>query len=118
MKVRYKHGSEIEFKFQEGDEIKIIVVSFLYASEDRPERIYRAQLLELGEHGFWAKLNSITVHPFSEDARREGETEIVADDYEEFFGFNEIYGVVGADEEYPDRKDWATSFVLDGPSWK
>lgn len=117
MKVHYRQGDEKEFNFQDGDEIKIIVVSFLYASENRPERIYLAQLLELEGHGFWAKLISATVHPYSEDKRREGETEIIVSEHEEFFAFNEIYGVIGADEDYPDRKDLSTRFVLDGPSW-
>ncbi|MFD2334664.1 hypothetical protein ACFSR7_35930 [Cohnella sp. GCM10020058] len=116
--MRYKYGVEKEFNFREGDEIKIIAVSFLYASEDRPEHIYHAQLLEVDKHGFWAKLLSSTVHPYSNDSRLEGETEIIKDDYEEYFGFGEICDVIGADEQYPDRNDWATRFVLDGPSWK
>lgn len=117
MKVEYKAAvKEKEFTFQEGDEIKIIATSFLYATEGRPERIYQGKLAELEERGFWATLTSVTMHPFSENAREEGITEKLDSDKEEFFAFSEVEDVISINDEYPNRKDPLIRFALDGPN--
>lgn len=116
MKVQFKAAvREKEFDFKEGDEIKIIATSFLYATEDRPERIYTGKLLELEEYGFFARLESVTVHPYSEEERMPGEAEQLSGE-EEFFSFEEIEDVLRPDEEYPNRKDPLIRFALEGPS--
>lgn len=113
MKVQYKTSAkEKEFAFNETDEIKIIVTSFLYATEVQPERIYTAQLLETEEYGFWARLTSVIIHPFSENERLPGVAEVI--DIEEFFSFQDVEDVLPANSDYPDRRDPLIRFALDG----
>lgn len=115
VKIKYRAAvTEKEFTFQVGDDIKIIATSFLYATENRPERIYEAKLVEVEEHGFWATLKSVTVHPFSEQQREGGISEQL-DPQEEFFAFVEIEDVLSINDHYPDRKDPLIRFALDGP---
>jgi len=116
LRVRYKTSSTYkEFKFTEGDHVKIIATSFLYASENKPERIYQGQLVAIERDGFWLKLTSVTVHPFSNEERQEGKTELLDD--EEFFSFMDIEDVINITDEYPNRWDLGTRFVLDGPKF-
>jgi hypothetical protein len=115
MKVEYKAAvKEKDFTFQEGDEIKIIATSFLYATENKPERIYQGKLVELEELGFWATLTSVTLHPFSASGREGGITENLDSDEAEFFAFSEVEDVISIDDEYPNRKDPLIRFALDG----
>ncbi|WP_144028873.1 hypothetical protein [Paenibacillus tyrfis] len=117
MKVQYKAAiKEKEFTFKEGDNIKIVVTSFLYATETRPERIYMAQLLETEENGFWAKLSSLIVHPYSFEERLPGVAESIDSDSEEFFCFEEVEDVLPESADYPDRRDPLIRFALDGPN--
>lgn len=116
MQVMYKAATrEKEFTFQDGDEIKIISTSFLYATENQPERVYTAKLVEIDDNGFWAVLNSVTVYPYSETARQPGHTEEIRSDSEEFFGFQEVEDVIGVDDDYPNWQDPLIRFALDGP---
>lgn len=116
MKVMHKADvREKEFTFLEGDKIKIIVTSFLYATERHPERVYEAKLVETEDHGFWAKLTTVTEFPYSEAARQPGVTEQIDSDQEEFFAYADVEDVISIDEEYPDRSDPLIRFALDGP---
>lgn len=116
MKVNYKAAvKEKEFAFQDGDDIKIIATSFLYATEDRPELVYEGKLLATESDGFWAVLTSST-QSFSKLARQPGITKQIESDKEEFFAFTDIEDVLRPDEEYPNRKDPLIRFALDGPS--
>ncbi|MFS0841257.1 hypothetical protein [Paenibacillus sp. 1P03SA] len=113
MKVKYKAAiKEKEFSFKEGDNIKIVATSFLYATETLPERIYMAQLQETEENGFWAKISSVIVHPYSFKERLPGVAESI--DSEEFFCFQEVEDVLPESADYPDRRDPLIRFALDG----
>lgn len=117
MKVMYKAAiKEKEFMFQEGDELKIILTSFLYATESRPERVYEGKLVETEEHGFWATLTSATVFPYSEKERQTGITEQVDSAKDEFFAYADVEDVIGIEEDYPNRQDPLIRFALDGPA--
>ncbi|AJW69139.1 hypothetical protein GMA19_00861 [Paenibacillus polymyxa E681] len=67
MKVRYKAAiKEKEFAFKEGDNIKIVVTSFLYATETRPERnwlrIKMKEIIEkLDKYQIATKMNKIVL---------------------------------------------------------
>lgn len=116
MKVRYKASvKEKEFDLQKGEDIKIIVTSFLYATEKQPERIYTGKLLEVEEQGFFARLESETIHPYSEETRMPGKTKQLSEE-EEFFSFAEVEDVLKANEVYPNSKDPMTRFALQGPN--
>lgn len=98
MKVQYKlENKRVEFPFQEGDEIKIIVTSFLYATESHPELVYEGKLLGVDEDE--------TCFYFT--TKDSPETE-------EYMFFRDVENVIGLQEEYPNRKDHLIRWALDG----
>lgn len=115
MKVKYKSAVAVkEFNYQQGDEVKIISTSFLYATKNQPERIYTAKITEVEEDGFWAIISTMITHPYSDTARMPGVTEEITGEREEFFSFGEIEDVLDINMEYPDRQDPLVRFALDG----
>lgn len=100
MEVHFKFNRNTpkEFKFKEGDDVKVIETSFLYADEKNPETVFTGKITEIDEDGFWLL--------------KENETQ------DEHFPFSEVEEVIGINDEYPNRKDPLIRFALDGPWWE